>query len=799
MSFLRLRLVLRSYMRHRLLFALNLFSLIIGLVVCFLIGIFVTYELGFDREIPEYQRIYRVFIYGRISDLPVNYAVTMLPLGKNLTETFPEIESAVTLQQQSGSRQLAIGDKTFRESDILPVLPGFCALFGFPVIAGSPDDLLKEPNTIVLTRSIAEKFFGEGDPLGKTIRIDNRIDYTVTGIVADPPENMHFTFTMLTPMEGLDLDDPQLWGRFGFYTYVKVAENVDPVELEAKIKNFAMEKMEMEPGQGGMEFNLGLQPIKDIHLHSHLEYDMALTGNINYVNLFTAIGIFILALACINFAMLITANASIRNREIGVSKVYGASRMALIWQFLRESLLLSIVAAILSVIIILVIYPFFTELTGYEQMFARAMNWEILAAGFILVLLTGFFAGLYPALYLSGADPVPILKGFIGGHKKSGGFRNLLTLFQFSISIALISGTLAIYHQLRFIRNTDLGFKKENTLFAVLNVSNIHELGSRVKEEFGKITGVRNVSLSTGFPGAGACTGGGMHPEGMDDEAIVMIKWIDTDPEFLDTYEIQMVEGDPIPPEQFPDDVNILVNQSLVKDLGWDNPIGMKIADQNRRNEAGERFQYNVVGVFKDFHIRSFRESIEPLVLFMRNTLKPVVNISIEENGREETLERLKKKWEELEPGMPFNYSFVEDHFNELHTYEMRLGSIFSWFSGLAVMIACLGLFGLASFALKNRIKEIGVRKVLGSTNQEIAFILSRDFIKWVLLANIIAIPISWYGIRQWIRTFSFHASLSPWIFVISALIVIFISFVTILYHTIRAARMNPAEALKYE
>ncbi len=798
MSFLRLKLVLRSYMRHRLLFILNLLSLIIGLVVCFLIGIFVTYELSFDRGIPDYERIYRVFIYGRISDLPINYSVTMLPLGKHLQEEFPEIETAATLQQKSGSRQLKVGDREFSINGILPVTSDFCDLFGVPIIASTSSDMLTEPNTIILTQSTAETFFGDEDPLGKVIRT-NQSDYTVTGIVEDPPENMHFSFNMLTPIEGLDPDNPQLWGRFGFYTYVKLSQNVDPIELEKKIKTFAMDKMEMEPGEGGMEFNLGLQPVKDIHLHSTLEYDMALTGNTNYVYLFTAIGIFILALACINFAMLITANASIRNREIGVSKVYGASRMALVRQFLRESLLLSVVAALLSLLVILIIYPFFTELTGYNQMFERALNWRIIGAGFLLVVVTGFFAGLYPALYLSGAEPVPILKGFIGGRKKSGGFRNFLTLFQFAISIALISGTIAIYHQLRFIRNSDLGFKKDNTLIAVLTMNNMYELSQRAKTEFGKLSGVRHVSLSTGFPGAGACTGGGMHIEGLDDEAVMMIKWIDTDPEFIDTYEIQILEGDTISPDRYPDNENVLVNEALVKEVGWENPIGRKIRDLGSMDANGEHREYNVIGVVKDFHIRSFRESIEPLVLFMRSTVKPIVNISIEETGAQETIDRLEAKWEEIEPGIPLQFGYVAEHFDDLHAYEMRLGKIFSWFSGLAVMIACLGLFGLASFALKHRVKEIGIRKVLGSTNQEIAFILSRDFVKWVLLANVIAIPISWYGIRQWIRTFCFQASLSPWIFVISALIVIFISLVTILFHTIKAARMNPANALKYE
>ncbi len=798
MSFLRLRLVLRGYMRHRLLFALNLLSLIIGLVVCFLIGIFVTFELGFDKDIPDYERIYRVYIHGRISDLPIKYAVTMQPLGNKLQELFPEIEASCALERGSGSTQLTVGDTSFLESEILPVTPGFIDMFGVQVLSGDREGLLKAPDTIILTQSTAEKLFGEEDPLNKTVKL-NRHEFAVVAIIADPPENMHFTYAMLIPGDEVNSEDPGTWGRFRNYTYIKLAENADPMLLEEKMKNVAMDAMQMKPGDAGMELYLALQSLKDIHLHSNLEYDIALTGNITYIYLFIAIGVFILALACINFAMLITANASIRSREIGISKVFGASRGILMQQFLRESMLLAVVAGLVSVLVILIIYPYFIELTGHEQMFRMALNWQMICAGLLLVLLTGFLAGVYPAFYLSGAEPVPILKGFIGGKYKSGRFRNLLTLFQFAISIVLISGTIAIYHQLRFIRHSDLGFKKDNVMFMMLMSSDIQGRGEQIKEELKKVSGVLHVGLSTGFPGAGACTGNGMHPEGEDTESIVLLKWINMDPEFMRTYEIQMVEGDTLRIEDYPNNTNILVNQTLAHDLGWDEPIGKKIYDLNRPHPEGQPTEYNIVGVYKDFHIRSFRESIEPLILFMREGSRPILNISIEENGREETLDRLEKRWKEIEPDAPFHYVFIEDQFDRLHTYETRLGSIFSWFAGLAILIACLGLFGLASFALKHRVKEIGIRKVLGSTNKEIARILVSDFVKWVLLANILAIPVAWYGIQRWINTFQFHAAVSPWIFIISAAIVMLIALVTILYHTIKASRMNPVEALKYE
>ncbi len=799
MSFFRLKLILRGYMRHRLLFVLNLSSLVIGLVVCFLIGAFIAFELSFDREVPDYERIYRISIHGKISSLPIHYAVTMPPLTEKLKQTYPEVESTTALALVNSFNEVQVGDKHYSMKNLYQVTPGFFDVFGVKVLAGDDQNLLAEPGKIVLTQAAAEMLYGKDDPIGKSLKINNQTDYTIAAVIENPDENMHFTYDCLIRSEEVEVDNPAYWGNFSSYTYVKLREGTDPQKFEESIRMLAMDQMHMKPGDQGMEFNLALQPISDIHLRSKLEYDMAFTGNIHYIYLFVAIGVFILALACINFAMLITANASIRSREIGVSKVYGASRGALIKQFLQESLLLAVIASILSVIIISIIKPYFMELTGHEHMFDKALNWKMVSGSMLFVLVTGFFAGIYPALYLSSVETIPILKGFITGGKGSGRFRNLLTLFQFAISIALICGTLTIYNQLRYIRNSDLGFDKENKLYALIMGENVEERSERIKEEFSKIMGVNNVSISTGFPGAGACSGNGMTPEGEASDTIVLVKWFNTDPDFLYTYNIRMTQGDTIHVDQYPSNKYILVNETLARGFGWDDPLGKKIFDMSRANNDGTHLEYTVVGVFKDFHVRSFRESIEPMIIFMRGGPKPIINISIEGQNRKETVARLEEKWKELEPGLPFNYRFVDEHFTQLHEYELRLGKIFSWFSGLAIVIACLGLFGLASFTLKRRIKEIGIRKVLGSTNAELGFILARDFVKWVLLANIIALPVAWYAIRKWIVSFSFHASVSPWIFIFSGVIVIFIAVITVLYHTVKASRMNPAEALKYE
>ncbi|UCE40283.1 MAG: ABC transporter permease [Candidatus Aminicenantes bacterium] len=778
----------RSLKRHKIYSFITITGLTLGMAVFLLTTVWVLHELSFDRFHENASSIYRVSEKRYFPDqVQLNFR-TPGPLSHRLKEDFPEIHKSVRVAM-TGERVLQSGQKKFYEDWILTVDPEFFALFSFAFIEGDRYSALDNPNAIVITKQIAEKYFGKENPIGKILTMDGRLDFTVTGLIKDVPSNSHLQFDMVVPFDiveklGWETD---AWDFSMALTYIQLDDSVDHRVFEKKIaglvKNYDQKS----------NIELYLKPLTKIYLFSSYDKPDA-QGRIQYVTVFSLLGVLILIVACINFMNLATARSEYRSREIGMRKVIGASKAHIIRQFLVEAMCIAFLSLLLTPLLIQIVLPGFNRITGGTFAFPDFLSVTMIFVVLGGTLFTGILSGSYPAFFLSSYQPVIVFKKSSSSGHRGAFLRKSLVLVQLSISLILLILSAVIYGQIDFLKNKDLGLNKEHVVSIPLGIANEEnsQIYKRFKNEITNAYAVENVTAAFTHPTSFGTRAKDVVFEGkkLDEKMPINITSVDFD--FIETLKIQVLEGRSFAERYGAERNNLIINERLKTILGEGSAL-------NKTLEIGSDYKGNIIGVVKDFHLESVSNSqIGPLILF----LNPGINyifVRIHPDDVSATLERLEQAWMKIAPNLPFSYSFLDEEFNQLYTDVENLGTILRYFTIIAGFIACLGLFALSSFAAERRTKEIGIRKVLGSSVGDILILLNKDFLELILIANLIAWPISWVLLESWLENFPYRVSISLSTFALAGLLILFVTLATVSFQTLKASLANPSRSLRYE
>ncbi|UII33128.1 ABC transporter permease [Fulvivirga ulvae] len=795
----------RNILRQKAFSVINIAGLAIGIACCLLILLYVNDELSYDRYNKNFDRIYRILHTYRNAENPGSLPPPSpedfqvwgsAPVGPALQAEFPEIEGYFRFTSPS-QLLFQYGSKRFQEDNMVFADSSAFQVFSWNLISGNPKTALKEPNSIVLTLSTAMKYFGYEDPMGKTINIDQTETFIVTGVMEDVPSNTHFTFDGLISMTTFQNWRPEIfdsWGYVDFYTYFLLKENTHIESLESKIPGFIEHN---GPDWYKSDNTIAFEPLSAAYLHSRAARQPGTTGSYTNIYIFSFIAGFILLIACINFMNLSTARSMERAKEIGVRKAIGAQRYSLMAQFLLESIMLTWLAALLAVVLAAFVLPFTRELSGKALYFSDLLSWQFISIFTGSVIFVGLFAGSYPAWVLAKFKSSQVLKGRF--KSSSGGIllRKALVVFQFALSMSLIVGTVVVFSQLRLLRTLDMGFAKDQMLVIDFGWdARIQEQVESIKTELGKHPKVNKVSASRAVPGA-FLPNAGTSIESASGEMIVHNPGIyEIDPDFVPTYEIETVAGRAFS-DAFPSDTTkaLLINEAAARLYGYsdmEDVIGKKFSQWGREG--------TVVGVVKDFNYKSLHDKVEPLSIRYApsNSLRRF-SLKIAPEGMAATLADLEQLWSQLVPHRPFIYSFLDDSFNRQYEADVLFGNIFTVFSGLAILIACLGLFGLTTYTTALKTKEIGIRKVLGASLFSIVTLLSKDYIRLFFVAVLIGIPVSWFAMNSWLNGFAYKMEIGPGVFIVAAVVCVLIALSTISWQSIHSALRNPVDSLKDE
>jgi putative ABC transport system permease protein len=790
---------LRNIKRHKGYAFINIAGLAIGMACCILILMYITTELSYDRYHKNADQIFRLGLDANMGGTTVVTPISNVPSAPTLIQVYPEVLDAVRIRTVS-KRAVQYEDKVFYENGILYADNSIFQVFTYPMIKGDPNTALKPAYTIVLTDETSKRYFGNDNPLGKILKFNNQYDFTVTGVIKDIPKNSHFTFDMLCSFETLyDLDSEAMeeWFNFNTYTYLFLSEGFDYRRLENKFAALIEKYMgDMLKALGG-EITFFLQPLTSIHLHSNLENEIRPNSSISYIYIFTAIALFILGIACINFMNLATARSATRAKEVGMRKVVGAERKELIRQFLGESLIYSIFSFLIALLFVHLALPFVQSLSGREMSLnLTEMPW-LVPSFIVLVLFVGLAAGSYPALFLSSFRPAQVLKGNLKAGSAHSRLRSFLVVAQFIISICLIIGTGIILNQLKFMKNKSLGFEKKNILVVEIRDRSMQQSLDSIKAEIQKIPGVLSVSSSSLVPGQEPSVQPFV-PEGYTEKQAQLMESFSVGHDFFLTLGMEIVKGRNFSPEFGTDSSTaVIINETAAKRYNLEDPIGKTIRAPG--DEVGKWETYTVVGVVKDFHRTSLHSVIAPQFISNDTSNFDTLAIRIHPENADTTLRLLREKWKDVDPIRPFEFLYLDAMIDRLYGAEERLSDIFSSFSMFAIFIACLGLFGMASFAAEQRTKEIGIRKVLGASVPGVVVLLSKDFLKLIVVANVIAWPLAYFGMNKWMQNFAYKARIGVWVFVLTGILALGIALATVSYQSIKAAFLNPVDAIKYE
>lgn len=780
-----IKIALRNLTKHKGYSLINIAGLAIGMACCILILLWIKDEWSFDRFHENADTIYRVIQDINFTDHSTTWAITQGPLGPSLKEDFPEI---VNFTRVTGRRfRLTYGDNSFDE--VLGMADGsIFEMFTFPLVEGNPQTALSDPHSIVLTDEMAKKYFGSENPMGKVLKADDQYDFKVTGVLKEFPTNSHFRYDYLIPfIFGRELKyTVDNWRNSQFSTYIQIQESIPYQKVVQKISDHLYKKPTIEK-----DASLNLQPLTRIHLYSSYEFDRT-HGDITYVTIFSLIAFFILLIACINFMNLTTARSASRAREVGMRKVAGAYRRDLVRQFYGESILLALIALIFAVGFVALLLPLFNDFAGKELSLGTNGHVQAFFALLGIAMITGIIAGSYPALFLSGFQPANVLKGTLHSGSKGSTFRRVLVVLQFSLTILLIVCTTIVYDQMNFMRNRKLGYEKEHLVYARLR-GDMRKQFDAVKEELMKNPNILKVTSSATIPTYGYNFSNSLwrwEGQNPDEEILMRASFIDYD--YFETFGMEIIEGRNYSKEYSTDPTEaLIVNEEAVKVMGMESPIGKRLG-------IGDN-QAKIIGVVKNYHFRSLKQEIEPLILILNPAQCWALFARLNSEDVSQSLGHMEKVWGKFAPGYPFSYRFMDEAVDEMYRSEQRIGTIFRYFSILAVFISCLGLFGLASFMAEQRTKEIGIRKVLGATVTNILVLLSKEFTKWILIANIIAWPVAYYAMNKWLQGYAYRINIAVWSFVVAAALALAIALFTVSYQAVRAATANPADALRYE
>jgi len=782
---------------------INVGGLAIGLTCCILVLLYVQDELAFDGFHRRGDRVYRTTETRPSPDRGERYfASTMGPVGPGLVADFPEITNSVRMRSRTGLGRMAVrrGDSRFYEAGHLMVEQTFFEIFDFKLLQGDRASALREPFSIVLTEAAAQKYFGDENPLGQILQTD-RYDLKVTGVVQNPPLNSHLDFSMLISFATLEANEGwkkfiNSWESDNFITYVLTDQTLDLEDFNSGLPAFLEKKYDGKPEAMP---KLSLQPLKEIHFGSaHLEDDLNRgKSEMTYVYAFSLIVIFVLLIACINYMNLATARAMKRAKEVGIRKVVGAFRSQLIWQFLGEAIILSVLALLMSLVLVEGALPFFNTLSGKQLAVNFTSNGLLIAALFLLVCLVGIVSGSYPAFFLSRLRPAVVLKGELRSGAAVSRLRQGLVITQFALCIIMIIATTVARDQINFVRAKNLGFNREQLVVIDINSGNTRRNFQIIKNEIAKLPAVKSVSVSSRVPGEWKNIDQilAAKEDGPESDAHTMF-FMCIDRDFFRTFEMSLSAGRNLSDEMGTDTSAVIINEAAAQALGWQDPLGKEI------RVLESPYRARVVGVVKDFHFQSLHEKIAPLVLGHWNN--PVTSIDyftarVQASELPATLASMQKIHEQFDQVTPFEYNFLDDRLNDFYQTDIRVGKIFGISAGLTILIACLGLFGLASFTVEQRTKEVGIRKVLGASVGGIVGLMSKDFAKLVLLANVVAWPVAYFTMNKWLGDFAYRIDLGIGIFAFAGTLALLIALLTVILHAMKAALANPVESLRYE
>jgi len=769
-----------------------------------LILLWVQYELSFDRFHENAGRIYRLTENWNVGAMRGKWAVTNWPAGPTFQREYPEVIKAVRFRRVYDKVLCSYKTEKFLLDGILLADDTVFDIFSFSLISGDRGTALSTAFSVVLTEEIAKKIFGAEDPIGQVIKIGDEGGITVTGVMRNVPPNSHLSFRALVSLETLFKLNPDHarkqmnswpYGNIN-YTYLLLRENCNVNDLEKKFSAYIAKQAEEQLRVLGGSIEYFLQPLTRIHLHSKLELDIAERGDIAYVVSFTAIAFFILLIACINFMNLSTARSANRTKEVGIRKVLGAQRGELFRQFIGESLLFSFISFIFAVMLVELFLPLFRSLSGSNMSFQNiAMPWLI--SGLIgLTLIVGFAAGSYPALFLSTFQPVRVLKGILKTERTNSRLRGILVLVQFTVSVTLFIGTGIVLNQFAYMKNKQLGFEDEHIAYFGPIGSDLKKSIESFKDAINEYPGIAGVTLSSHIPSDPPILELFL-PEGFPPDQTQLMHQMSIDHEFIPTMGMQIAAGRNFLPTISTDSGQAaLINETAARRLEWKNPVGKTIISYRSPGPVTK----TIVGVVRDFHIESLHKEIGPF--FIENNpsdFHRYLLIKIMSGNLPATMEFLRKKWTEIFPQLPFDFSFLDETFDRQYKSDEKIQAIFYNFGVLAIFISCLGLFGLASFTSEQRTKEIGIRKALGASVSGIILMLSKEFTKWVLAANVIAWPLAYFAMRQWLQNFAYRTEIGFSTFILAGVLAFVIALLTVGYQAIRAARANPVEALRYE
>jgi putative ABC transport system permease protein len=799
---------LRSVRKQPGYIALNIGGLAVGMTSFLFITLYVIDELSYDRFHKNYENIYRVKVIGRMAGGEINQAITAAPMAQAMLKDYPEVLQATRVRGM-GDWLIRFGDKKFNEEGVLFADSTFFDVFGFILLKGDPSTALVRPRSMILTEEYAKKYFGDNDPMGQRMNVESdTVLYTVTGVIQNVPDNSHIKFDMLASMSTYPGQaNSQFWINHNFYTYIIARDGTDKNILQGKLQEMVIKyvgpQLKEIIGQtvedfrkAGNDFSYVLEPLKDIHLKGATQYNLESPGSLKTVYIFAVIAILILLVAIINYINLATAKSAARAKEVGIKKVSGANKSGLIFQFLGESLIIVAIATLIALCLVYILTPAFNQLAGKDLSFRLIGNIQGIISLIALVIIIGISSGIYPAFVLASYNPAEVLKGTMSPGSMSKRFRGILVIFQYSVSIVIIIGSIVVYNQLNFMIKKDIGFSKDN-LIVIRRVDAFWQQMESFRTQLLEIPGVEKAGFSSSVPGTNF-NNNAFFNDGDPEKNTYLINQTNVSFDFPEALGVQLTEGRFFSREYGTDSTAVLINEAAVKLLGLQDPVGKFILEPSGPQQWQK---LKIIGVMKDFNIESMHKAITPVCFTVSRGGGGDQFAAVRISGKDihGTLSAIEDKWQKFTSNMPFQYDFFTDRWNNLYSSEMKTGKIFLIFSFLAIFIACMGLIGLVAYITNKRTKEIGIRKSYGASNQIVLSLLSKEVIYLIALSSVVAYPVAYFGSKYWLEGFASRISVNPIIFIIATLIALLIGWISTSYQTIKAANYNPAIALRIE
>lgn len=800
-----IKITYRNLVNNKVFSLINILGLSIGLLVCFFIFLYVYDEITYDHHNDNLDRMYRVCLNRVYPEEEIRWASIAPGPGPAYMEGIPEIESMARFIK--GELTITYGDQQYMEKDIILVDTSFFSIFTVDFIKGNAGEAFSDPYSTVITQATAERYFGDNDPIGQTLYTSDTTAVTVSGVVKAWPDNSHFNFDFLMPMEVSGINNPELfevWGNaFFFFTYILLDEDADPGEVEEKMRPIT--RTHMMAGQGeeeyekwissGNAYEFFLQPVEDIHLYSDFKWEFQPNGDVRYVYIFSAIAVFILVIACINFINLSTARSAKRAHEVGIRKILGSRRRDLILQFISESVMVALISMTIALVFAQLLLPYFNVLVNKNILFSDILNYRMISTLVLFSVVIGVLAGVYPSLVLSNFRPVSMLSSSVMSRSSKSGFRSILVIFQFTTAIVLIVGTLVVFLQLKYIQNKKLGFNKEQIL-VVENARELNNERDNFKTELLRRSDISSVaySISPLWSIRGASS---YHSEQQTTDEVINMVVLRADHSLLETLNVDLLAGRYFNESDGQQGArNCIINETAMKLLGYTpQDIGKKVYSHDHDNPP-----FTLAGVMEDFNYESLHHKVRPMIHFVVSNWAGVANIRINNStNMPETIGYIKSEWNKRVPHQPFEYTFMDDGYDSLYKSEQSTALLFIIFSVLAIFIASLGLLGMIIFITEQRTREVGIRKALGATVTHIFMLLSRDFLWLLLIALIIGTPLAWWGMNQWLMNFEYKTDIPFWVFITGGVISLLIAMITISTHAIKSATANPVDSLRTE